>query len=62
MLENCGTNDTIYYVVRVGGKEVSTRYSNRVLAEQELINLAPEQKQLAEIVPVTADGKQVLLG
>lgn len=55
-------NNSTYYVVRVNGKDVSMRYSNKMMAEQEMVNLTEDQRENAEIVTVTAEGKQVLLG
>ena len=56
------TGDVLYYVVRVNGQDMSPKYSNQMLAEAELQKLAPEMRSIAEVVPVTADGKQLLLG
>jgi hypothetical protein len=52
----------VYYVVRLNGEIVSQRYQNSVLAEMEKSKLPPEQQALAEVVPITADGNQLLLG
>ena len=54
--------DVVYYVVRVNGKDMSVRFESAMLAEAEKNRLAPELRDLAEVVPVTADGKQLLLG
>jgi len=54
--------DVVYYVVKVNGVAVSTRFTERMMAEMAKNNLPEEQKMLAEVVPVTTDGKQVLLG
>lgn len=63
-MENQILNDqtVVYYVVRVNGQNVSERFENRVIAEMEKQKLDPEQQKLAEVVPVTADGAQLLLG
>lgn len=55
-------NQVTYYVVRVNGRDVSMRYSNKMMAEQELINLTEAERNVAEVVAITPDGKQVLFG
>lgn len=50
----------IYYVVQVNGRAVTSPVASQHLAESKLIQLDPEQQQIAEIVPVTADGRQIL--
>ena len=55
-------SDKVYYVVKVNGQCVSMKHSNKILAEQELLNLPEDQKAQAEIVPVTATGDRILLG
>lgn len=52
----------VYYVVKIDGKEVSVKFSSPVLAEMEKSKLAPELREKAEVVPVTGDGAQLLLG
>ncbi len=54
--------DVVYYVVKVNGVEISTRFNERLVAEMAKNNLPNEQKMIAEVVPITTDGKQVLLG
>lgn len=54
-------NTTVYYVVRVNGQVVSVP-TTKTIAEMEKMKLAPELQMVAEIVAVTADGKQLLLG
>ena len=56
------SGDVIYYVIRVNGAAVSDRFENSMLAEMEKQNLPEEMKRIAEIIPVTSDGKQMLLG
>lgn len=55
-------NTVIYYVVRVNGQNVSQPCHSQTLAEMERSKLDPEIQQIAEVVPVTADGKELLLG
>ena len=54
--------EQVKYVIVVNGKRVSVPFATRMLAEQHLGNLPPDQQTLAEIVTVTEDGRQVLLG
>jgi len=63
-VNNIITDDmnVVHYVVKVNGVEVSTRFGERMMAEMAKSNLPEEQKMIAEVVPVTTDGKQVLLG
>lgn len=55
-------NTVIYYVVRVNGQNMSIPSTSKSIAEMEKMKLAPELQMMAEIVSVTADGKQLLLG
>lgn len=55
-------NTVVYYVVRVNGQNVTIPTSNLAIAEMEKTKLAPDVQMVAEVVPVTADGKQVLFG
>lgn len=63
-MNNMITDDmnVVYYVVRVNGVEISTRFNERLMAEMAKNNLPKEQQMLAEVVPITTDGKQILLG
>ncbi len=54
--------DVVYFVVKVNGREVTTKFNDRMMAEMAIGNLPEDQKMIAEVVPVTTDGKQVLLG
>jgi hypothetical protein len=54
--------DVVYYVIKVNGVSVSGNFTEQMAAELAKNNLPEEQKMLAEVVPVTAEGKQVLLG
>jgi len=54
--------DVVYYVIKVNGVQVSTKFTERMMAEMAKNNLPDEQKMIAEVVPVTAEGNQVLLG
>lgn len=50
------------YAIKVNGQIVANNIPSRVLAEATLFNLPPDQRKIAEIVPVTGDGKTVLFG
>lgn len=52
---------TLWAVV-VNGRTVATNLPSRLLAESTIMNLPPEQRQFAQAVPVTSDGKTVLFG
>jgi len=54
--------NTVRYVIKVNGIEISDRFGERMMAEMAKNNLPNEQKLLAEIVTITTDGKQLLLG
>ena len=54
--------DVVYYAVRVNGTIVGPKHSSPLLAEAAITHLNEEQQSVAEVVPVTADGKELLLG
>jgi hypothetical protein len=54
--------NTVEYVLKINGVEVSGKFADKMACEMAKINLPEEQRMLAEVVPVTADGKQVLFG
>ena len=54
-------DEQIHYVVKVNGVAISSP-TTRSLAEQQKLNLPTESQALAEIIPVTSEGKQVLFG
>lgn len=51
-----------YWMVKVNGKVVASNLPTKMVAESTVLQLPPDQRPLAEIVPVTADGKTVLFG
>ena len=53
---------TVYYEVRVKGIPVSTKFESPMLAEMEKQKLDPALREIAEVVPVTSSGTQLLLG
>jgi hypothetical protein len=55
-------NTVIYYVVRVNGQDMSVPFSSAQMAEMEKAKLPPDTQMIAEVVPVTSDGKELLLG
>jgi hypothetical protein len=52
----------VYYAVMVEGRPVSMNFSERFAAEQFKLTLPAEQQKLAEVLPVDANGRQLLLG
>ena len=50
------------YVVKVNGAIVSPMYATPALAEDAIKILNDEHQAIAEVVAVTADGKEVLFG
>ena len=55
-------NTSVWYVVKVDGREVSQRTESKMIAEQALAQLPEGTRAVASVVPVTASGQQVLLG
>ncbi len=54
-------SDQINYVVKVNGVAV-TAPTSKAIAEQHKAALPGDSQKLAEVVPVTSDGKEVLFG
>ncbi|MGZ8924615.1 MAG: hypothetical protein ACXW2E_01905 [Nitrososphaeraceae archaeon] len=50
------------YQVTINGIPYGTPQPSKTLAEALLVNLTTDQRQLAEITLVTAEGKQILFG
>lgn len=50
------------WAVRVNGQTVATNLISRQIAEGIVFALPPDQRQLAEVIPVASDGRQVLFG
>lgn len=55
-------NEQVYYKIKVKGKLVGTQYSSEFLAEQAKIQLSEEEQCSAAIVPVNAQGLEILFG
>lgn len=55
-------SEQVFYVIRVNGVNKTTKFNSRVIAEMEIKNLPDEEKAIAEVVTVTADGSDLLLG
>jgi len=49
------------YIIKVNGSPVSAPLS-KPLAEEQIKKLHPNQQNLAELVPVQDDGKEMLFG
>lgn len=52
----------VKFVVKVNGVPISSPLPSQLLREQFVASLPTRQQQLAEIVPVTPDNKQILFG
>lgn len=52
--------EQLKYAIKINGKVVSILFTSKMLAEQHLNNLPQEQQMIAEVVPVTKDGRQIL--
>lgn len=50
------------FQVRVAGRVIANNLPSRQLAEATIFTLPVDQRALAEIVPVTNDGRSILLG
>lgn len=48
------------FVVKVNGITMTSPQPSRQLAEAAMAALTPEQRQMATIVPVTGEGKELL--
>lgn len=59
MIEN---NEQVFYAVSVNGNICSPKYSTPAGAESQIALLSEAHQSIAEVVPVTADGKQLLFG
>jgi len=49
------------YIIKVNGNQVSQPLT-KILAEEQMKHLHPNQQKLAELVPVTDGGKEMLFG
>lgn len=52
---------TVWAVV-VNGRTIASNLPSRMLAEAAVMNLTPEQRAQAQIVPMTQQGQSILLG
>jgi hypothetical protein len=50
------------WAVRVNGRIVVSGLPSQRIAENAILNLPVEQRQVAEVVPMTQDGRSILLG
>jgi hypothetical protein len=52
------------YAVKVNGKVVTQPFTTQTLSEHALLSmyLSEDQRLLAQVVPVTPDGREILLG
>ena len=59
MIEN---TEKLRYVIMVNGNRISVPFLTEQAAVQHLANLPQDQQLIAEVVPITQDDKQLLLG
>ena len=55
-------NDAVYYVVRFNNANITQPVTSRMLAEADLAKLPEKTREHARVVPVTAEGKEILFG
>lgn len=54
--------EVVYYAVKVNGIFVTSKFSERMLAEQAKLRLPDNEQTIAEVVTVTSSGQELLLG
>jgi len=59
MIEN---TEQVYYAVSVHGNICSPKYTTPQGAEEQIKLLSEAHQSIAEVVPVTSSGKQILFG
>lgn len=59
---NSDVGSVVYYSIKVNGQIQQEKFSQPILAEQAKSQLDENSKMVAEVVPVTADGRQILMG
>ena len=57
-----GNQDAAFYAVKVNGQLVGPPRASLVMAEQDISHLSDEHQMIAEVVRVTTDGLELLLG
>jgi hypothetical protein len=57
-----GKPTATYYAIKINGTIIPNKFLSRMVAEQEIYKLPFNEQQLAEIVIITDDGKEVLFG
>lgn len=50
------------FTVKVAGRTIQSNIPSRQLAEAYVLTLPQDQRAVAEIVPVTSEGKTILFG
>ncbi len=55
-------NEQVYYAVMVHGQPYGPKHLTPQAAEQSIQQLSEAHQSIAEVVPVNAEGKQVLFG
>lgn len=51
-----------FYAIKINGVITSRSFPDRAMAFSQIQNLSESQKNIAEIVAVTADGREMLFG
>ena len=59
MIEN---TEQVFYAVSVNGNICSPKYATPAGAESQISLLSEAHQAIAEVVPVTSEGKQLLFG
>jgi len=54
--------EKLRFVIMVKGQRVSIPFLSEQAAVQQIANLPQDQQMIAEVVPITPDNKQLLLG
>ena len=54
--------DVVYYAIKINGQVVGPKHRSVFMAEQAIQQLSETHRSIAEVVPVTTDGKELLLG
>lgn len=55
-------NSTTYFAIMLNGQIISSRFTTAIAAEMEKQKLPSDKQMLAEVVPVSSAGQQLLLG
>ena len=62
MLQTQENNNQVFYAVKVNGLITSKAFPDRNMASVQIQNLSESQQFMAQIVPVTSTGQEMLFG